>query len=308
MHVPGAVLPRNRPGWIAPVAAGVALVAAAFIAASYLTGPSSKADPMAGTIARLEDQVRADPQSADLRIEVADAYMSANRPQEALTQYQEALRIDATREEGVYGLGLAYRQLGDLNNAGAQLQSVIQMNESNPMAALDKRLQGAHFYLGLVLRDQGRNDDAINEFRAALSLNKSDADTLFELGKTFVLAGRNEDAASAFDVTLAFVPEFEEAYVETEKLATTMGDTTKASYAGAMLNVLHGKAKDAVPVLRGVAQGANSARYWWGLGYALEKTKDNAGAVAAYQKAVEINPGELLAAESLRRLQDTGTP
>jgi cytochrome c-type biogenesis protein CcmH/NrfG len=75
-----------------------------------------------------------------------------------------------------------------------------------------------------------------------------------------------------------------------------------------MLDVLHGKAKDAVPALRGIAEGANSARYWWGLGYALEKTNDNAGAVGAYQKAVAINPGELLAAESLRRLQETGSP
>jgi tetratricopeptide (TPR) repeat protein len=307
MHVPGAALPRSRPGWLGPAAVGIALVAIAFIAASYLA-PSQKSDPMAGTIAKLEDQVRADPQSADLRIEVADAYMSANRPKEALAQYQEALRIDGSREEAIYGGALAYRQLGDLNNAGAQLQSIVQLNESNPMAALDKRLQGAHFYLGLILREQGRNDEAINEFRAALSLNRSDADTLFELGKTFALAGQNDDAASAFDITLAFVPEFEEAYVETEKLATATGDTTKVAFARAMLDVLHGKAKDATPALRGIAEGANSARYWWGLGYALEKTNDNAGAVAAYQKAVEINPGELLAAESLRRLQETGSP
>lgn len=305
MHA-GAALPRNRPGWLAPVAIGLALVAAAFILASYLA-PSPKADPMAGTISKLEDQIRADPQSADLRVEVADAYMSANRPKEALTQYQEALRIDASREDATYGEALAYRQLGDLDNAGAQLEAVIQLNASNPMAALNKRLQGAHFYLGVILRDKGRYDDAINEFRAALSLNKSDADTLFELGKTFALAGKNEDAMSAFDVTLAFVPEFEEAYVETQKLATTVGDTTKASYAGAMLDVLHGKAKSATPTLRNIAQGANSARYWWGLGYALEKTNDNAGAIAAYQKAVEINPGELLAAESLRRLQEAAS-
>lgn len=306
MHVPGAVLPRSRPGWLGPAAVGLALVAAAFILASYLA-PSRKTDPMAGTISKLEDQVRSDPQSADLRVEVADAYMSADRPKEALAQYEEALRIDASREDATYGAALAYRQLGDLNNAGAGLESVIQMNQSNPMAALNKRLQGAHFYLGMILRDQGRYDDAINEFRAALTLNKSDADTLFELGKTFALAGKNEDAMSALDVTLAFVPEFEEAYVETEKLATTVGDTTKASFAAAMLDVLHGKAKGAAPTLRRIAQGANSARYWWGLGYALEKTNDNAGAVAAYQKAVEINPGELLAAESLRRLQETGS-
>lgn len=299
---------RIRLAWLGPVAVGVALVVGAFVVASYVAGPSAKPNPMADTIAKLEDQIRADPQNADLRVQVADAYLSQSRAQEGLDQYQEALQIDANREDALYGLGLAYRQLGDLDHAGAALQTVIQMNVSNPTAALDKRLQGAHFYLGLILRDQGRYDDAINELRTALSLNRADADTVFELGKTFALAGQNDDAASAFDVALAFVPEFEDAYVEMGTLATAMGDQAKAQYAQAMLDVLHGKAKDAIPTLQGVAQGASSARYWWGLGYALEKTDDKAGAVAAYQKAVDINPGELLAAESLRRLQGGGKP
>ena len=299
---------RPRTAWLGPVAVGIALVVGAFVAASYIAGPSSKPDPMRGVIDQAEDQIRTDPNNPALRVSVADAYMKAGRVDEAIAQYQEALQIDAANEDALLGIGLAYREKGLLDEAGTALQTVIENNRDNPVGALSKRLQSAHFYLGLILRDQGRYDDAINELRTALGMNRADADTLFELGKTFALNNNNDDAAAAFELAVAFVPDFKEAYVEIEKLATTMGDQARAQYAGAMLDVLAGNAASAVPTLQTVAEQGKSAHFWWALGYALEQTNDNAGAIAAYQKSVEINPGELLAAESLRQLQGGGEP
>jgi tetratricopeptide (TPR) repeat protein len=302
----GMTTSHSKLAWVGPIAAGIALLGGAFLVASYIASPSSKADPFKGVVTGLEDQVRTNPGSADLRVAIGDAYMKDNRPKEALAQYQEALTIDGSREDALYGTGLAFRDLGDLTSAGSALQTVIESNKSNPSAALNKRLQGAHFYLGLVLRDQGRYDDAINELRAALGLNRSDADTLFELGKTFALNGNSDDASAALETALAFVPDYRDAYTELEKLSVTTGDQARATYAGAMLEVLDGKARDAVPKLQTVAEQGQSAHYWWALGYAQEKSGDKDGAIAAYQKAVAINPGELLAAESLRQLQGGG--
>ncbi len=292
--------------FLGPVAVGLVLIVAAFIVASIFTGGSSKSDPMKDIIAKAEEQVRNDPNSAELRVTVADAYLKAHRVDDALAQYHEALNIDPNREDALLGLGVAEKEKGEFNAAGVALQSVIEMNKGKDNAALNPRLQAAHFYLGQVLREQARYDDAINEFRKALALNRSDADTLFELGKTFALNGNNEDAVQAFDVALAFVPDFREAYVEVQKLGTAMGDQPRADYARAMLMVLDGKAKDAVPILRQSAEQGGNAHYYWGLGWALEKTNDKDGAMAAYQKAVDINPGEQMAAESLRRLQAGG--
>ncbi|MDE3095368.1 MAG: tetratricopeptide repeat protein [Chloroflexota bacterium] len=305
MHVRVTGLTQIR-WWVVPIVMGLALVAAAWLVGSYVAGPPKAPDPMGAVMKQLEAKVRASPQNADLRVAVADAYMREHRPADALTQYQEALRIDAKREDALYGSGLAYWKLGQLERAGAALQSVVKMNVSNPAGVLNTRVQGAHYYLGLILREEGRYDAAINELRIALSLNKADADTLLELGKTFVLVGKKSDAASAFDMAVAFVPEFPEAYVQMAKLATAMGDTAKARYAQAMTELLQGKARGAIPTLREVAAQGKTAHYWWGLGYALEKTGDGAGAEAAYKKAVELNPNDLLAAESLRRVQTQG--
>ena len=308
MSSPHIAAPPNRfkLTFLGPVAVGIILIVGAFVVASIFTGDSGKSDPLKAAIAKAEAEVRNDPNSAELRVAVADAYLKADRFDDALAQYGEALTIDPNREDALYGLGVAHKEKGNLNEAGAALQSVIQLNTGTEGAALNPRLQGAHYYLGQVLREQGRYDDAINEFRAALALNRADADTLLELGKTFALNGNNDDASQAFDVALAFVPDFREAYVEVEKLANAMGDQAKGDYARAMLLVLDDKAKDAVPILQRAAEQGGNAHYYWALGWALEKTDDNVGAMAAYQKAVDINPGEQMAAESLRRLQAGG--
>lgn len=297
---------RFKLSFLGPVAVGVILIVAAAVVASIFTGGSGKSDPLKAAVSKAEEQVRNDPNSVELRVAVADAYLKAHRVDDALNQYHEALNIDPNRQDALYGLGLAEQQKGDLNAAGVALSSVISMNKGKEGAALNPRLQGAHFYLGQVLREQGRYDDAINEFRTALGLNRSDADTLFELAKTFALNGNNDDASQAFDVALAFVPDFREAYVEVEKLANTMGNQARADYARAMIMVLDGKSADAVPILLQAAEQGGNAHYYWGLGWALEKTDDKAGAMAAYQKAVDIDPGEQMAAESLRRLQAGG--
>ncbi len=308
MNMQPAAAPRAGMGWLGPVAVGVALVGVAFFAASYIARPSGGGDPFEEVIADLEAQVRADPQNGALRVTVADAYLKADRPQESLIQYEEALRIDGEREDALYGMGMAYMELGDSAQAAAAFQAIVEGNKDNPSGAVNRRVQGSHFYLGILLREAGQYEDAINELRTALGLNRADADTLFELGKTFAMAGNVEDAIAAFDIALAYVPDYREAYVEMESLAAAQGDDARANFAHAMLLVLDDKPDEALSILKPLAEESESARFWWGLGYASELTGDNAGAIEAFKKSVAINPGELLAAEALRRLEEGGEP
>lgn len=300
--------PARRASWLGPVIAGAALVLVAYGIATFVADAGPETSALDRMIAELEEQVRADPGNPDLRVAVADAYLKDGRARDALTQYEEALRLDDKRVDALYGMGLAYYQLGELDQAGAAFQTVVKMNEDNPMQALDRRVQGAHYYLGLVLRQQGRLDEAINEFRIALGLNRADADTLVELGRTFALKEQWEDAVAAFEIAVAYVPDYVEAYRELEAAARALGDEAKATYARAMIDVVQGHPKRAVEPLRKVAEEGEDSRYWWALGFALEKTGDIEGAKQAYKRATDLNPGELLAADALRRLEETTEP
>lgn len=304
--------PAARPGWraswVGPVIVGFALVVVAFGVASYIADAGPGTSALDQMIHDLEEQVRADPGNPDLRVAVADAYLKDGRARDALTQYEEALRLDDQRMDALYGMGLAYYQLGELDQAGAAFQTVVKQNQDNPMQALDRRLQGAHYYLGLILRQQGRLDEAINEFRIALGLNRADADTLVELGRTFALKEQWDDAVAAFEIAVAYVPDYVEAYRELEAAARAQGDDAKATYARAMIDVVRGDPGKAIEPLREVAEEGQNSRYWWALGFALEKEGDVEGAKEAYRRAVDLNPGELLAADALRRLEETTEP
>lgn len=304
MNSSGVALRRNGISRWPPVVAGILLVGVAFVLASYLVGSGSEKSPLEAQITDLEAQIRNEPNRPELRVAVADAYLKDGRAQDALTQYSEALALAPEREDAIFGMGMAYRELGDLDQAGAAFETVVKNNEDNEMKALNKRLQASHFYLGVIFREKGEYDAAIDNFRTALGMNRSDADTLVELGKTFALKGDNEDAMSAIEIALAFVPDYREAYEALEDIAVATENDLEARYAQAMLTVFDGHADRVTDELRAVAEEGDLSRQWWGLGYALEQTGDTEGAVAAYQTAVDKNPGELLAAEALRRLKE----
>jgi tetratricopeptide (TPR) repeat protein len=68
-------------------------------------------------------------------------------------------------DQPYYSLGLAYMQMGRLDDALAQFRAFIRLNAQYP---------SAYMCLGDVLAKQGHVDEAIDEYRTALRLNPSD--------------------------------------------------------------------------------------------------------------------------------------
>jgi tetratricopeptide (TPR) repeat protein len=65
----------------------------------------------------------------------------------------------------------------------------------------------AAFRRGLLLADEGRNDDAVASFRAALAARPDDAVVALNLGRSLKAAGRAPDAVAAWERVLALWPE-----------------------------------------------------------------------------------------------------
>ena len=288
------------------VAVVAAVLAAAFFTASSLIGPGSAPSTLQQDIKKMEAAALESPNDGGLRLALAALYERAGQTEQALGQFQEVLVLDAENEDALLGAALAHRKLGQSDQAVQALVTIIAQNKDNPYAEVNRRLEAAHYYLGQIYREQGKLDEAINELRTAIGLNRADADALYELGLAFLAKGENADAASAFEVALAYVPDFTEAYQALAQAARANGDETKAKYAEAMMLVFGGKAKDGASQLEKIAPDSNDSRVWWGLGHAQEQAGRPEEARQAYQKAVEINPGERLAADALARLE--GSP
>jgi len=82
--------------------------------------------------------------------------------------------------------------------------------------------------LGIVLRAEGRTDDAIAAFRAALRANPDDTDAARDLGITLIRAGRFQAAAEHYRAVVARHPDDAGAHYHLGALAVDRGDLPQA--------------------------------------------------------------------------------
>lgn len=66
-------------------------------------------------------------------------------------------------------------------------------------------------YMGLVYADQGRINDAISEFKAAIKLKPDFANAHYNLGVAYISLGRSAEAINEFKIALHLKPDFIEA-------------------------------------------------------------------------------------------------
>jgi Flp pilus assembly protein TadD len=121
---------------------------------------------------------------------------------DAIAQYEEALRLKPDYAEAHNSLGFAWAQMpGHLDDARAQFEAALR---------LDPNSAGAHTNLGNVWSaTPGRVNDAIAEYETALRLNPAYAEAHFNLGQAFLkISGRLNDAVSHFEAVVRLRPDY----------------------------------------------------------------------------------------------------
>jgi len=104
---------------------------------------------------------------------LADLYLAENMPQEAAGCYARLVRIlDKPSAEDYYRLGLTYFKTGDLMSAEEAFSNMRQANPSDFKADL---------YLGHVIAEAGRLDEARAHYNSAVKKNPASAEALVVL-------------------------------------------------------------------------------------------------------------------------------
>jgi tetratricopeptide (TPR) repeat protein len=93
------------------------------------------------------------------------ALRQRGRLDEAILQYQEALRINPGYANALNNLGTALRQKGRLDEAITQFNLALKVMPDN---------EAIHFNLAKALFQKGRMDEAIIQFQAALQIEPAD--------------------------------------------------------------------------------------------------------------------------------------
>ncbi len=146
-----------------------------------------------------EDVVRKSSNKARPHDCLGVAYTREGRLDEAMREFQTALRINPGYVDSHTNLGVVYGQEGRLDEAMGEFQTAL---------GLKPDYVEAHNNLGVVYRRQGRLADAMREFQAALKINPDYADAHNNLGVVYQQGGRLEDAMREFQTALRLNPDY----------------------------------------------------------------------------------------------------
>jgi tetratricopeptide (TPR) repeat protein len=123
----------------------------------------------------------------------------AGRQQEAIVQYEQALRIDPEAAEAHTNLGNVLARMGKIEEAIAHHEQALRIDPDSAKA---------HNNLGLDLTKTGKIDEAIANYEQALRINPDYAEAHCNLGIALSLAGRTPEAIEHLQQALRIQPDY----------------------------------------------------------------------------------------------------
>jgi tetratricopeptide (TPR) repeat protein len=190
---------------------------------------------------------------AEAQFNLANSLRQQGRLEEAVSRYNEALRINPGHVLARHNLGNALLALGRFGDAEASFRRVLELNPNIPETHcnmgnallaqrrpdeavasyrhalhLNPKLAIAHSNLGDALRDLGRSEEAAASCREALALDAPRAETHNSLGNALLDLGRLPDAAASYAHALRLNPRFVKAYVNLAIVLRLLGNAPEA--------------------------------------------------------------------------------
>jgi Flp pilus assembly protein TadD len=217
--------------WAVRVVGMLVIGALVFLAYTVYQGTQqTKAGSLAArAISNLEDEVKRNPDNADAHVLLGDAYRDTGRADDAIEQYQKALKLKADHPMALSGLALVAMQQEEWRTAEGYWQKAVDVLAKNQFASQDLRLEKAYFYYGTTLIKLGEYEDAVGFLKEALRIKRSDADTHYALAVAYRELGSKGNERSSLETALLFVPNMPEACYDLALLYLEDGDRAGAA-------------------------------------------------------------------------------
>jgi spermidine synthase len=124
------------------------------------------------------------------------------RLDEALAQFNIALKINPAKSEPNYNKGYILKKQGKPDEAARYFSIALLINPDYPEA---------HYHLGLIMIEQNKLDLAIKHFNEVLRINPKSAKTHNHLGTALARKGRRQEAIIHFQEAVRIKPDWEQA-------------------------------------------------------------------------------------------------
>lgn len=168
-----------------------------------LNAESAEADMLAGVaydemqnrasaVAQFRAAVKADPHLPNVHFGLGYLLWNLMQYDEAAKEFQAELDNNPDHAQALAYLADTHIKLNRPQNAGPLLEKAIR---------LDPKLELAHLDLGILYSDEGRQADALREFKTAASLNPNDVNVHWRLGRFYQASGDKALAKAEFEKT-----------------------------------------------------------------------------------------------------------
>lgn len=154
-------------------------------------------------ITNFQAALKIDPNDVRTHRNLGDALLQKGQTYEGIQHLKKALEINYKDAGSHLDLGAVLYQSGEINEAVAQYQIVLEIDPDNSKA---------HNNLGLALYRMGRMDEAIAQYQSALNIDPNNVEALFNLGNAFLQTRQFGGAISEYQRVLALNPNDAEAH------------------------------------------------------------------------------------------------
>ena len=134
----------------------------------------------------------------DELIEAGAALLESENARSALPLFLRAVELDPKYPQAWNNLGLAYMQLGQLDDAVSSFKKQIEINPST---------EHSYIYLGIALQQQEKYDEAADAYRKQIDLDPIDLIAHGALGGLLLIQHRYADAVPELDKATILSPE-----------------------------------------------------------------------------------------------------
>lgn len=214
-----------RTALVAVIAAGAYL--------GYLVWANSQtqavSSPSGRSIENLRKIVAASPGNANGRIVLAQALADAGRIDEAITQFEAALKLQPDYVPALNGLATLAMQQKDFKTAESYWLKIVGLLDNTPTANQDPQLDAAYYGLGVTYIELKRYEDAVGALKEALRIRNSASDTHYQLSIAYGKLGFPDQQRKELEITLAFDPKNAQPNYDLGLLSLKEGDVARAA-------------------------------------------------------------------------------
>ncbi len=162
-----------------------------------------------------EEGIRLYPDFAEAQYQLGLAYYMTSQWQKAADTLKQAIRLKPDNAEARCSLGLAYEKLGCEQEAVDSYRQAVR---------LKPELAEAHVFLGAACGRLGWHEEAMAAYRQAIRLKPDDARMHFLLGQTFGAVDRYQEEMVEFKEAIRLKPDFAEAHAGLGVAYLDLGD------------------------------------------------------------------------------------